>query len=826
MSALLLILAAAFAHGKETIRAGDLVEERGMGFDVTPFDSNVDTASVKEVHIVFSNHLDVGFNSRSWSDGPSGKPYSGCISLNRTVDGDPCTPWSYAVINANMNTFIPRAAALEETLRGSDTPFSYMTQSFVTDFLEDCNDSGLVDWRKGRVGMPLLKCPNASAVAAFEAASRRGAVWWHAFPHNPMPGIYDASLFNASLRMGARLADQLGVRRPTTYSQRDETGITRAIVPLLAAAGVGMISLGSGGSSGGHPVVPDIFVWRDDASSSEVLFAHDHGYGGGTHVLPNGVALYCAWNHDNSGPLNADKVASVYAQLRKQYPNANVHQSTFNRFYDAFVALSAAEKAQMRVVTSEIGDTWLYGVPSDPIKNVRFRAMSRMRRVCVAEGRCDPEDKTMRRFDRLLTKIPEHTWGEDTTWYLGDNRNWTNSQTHPLMASAPNYRMTIDSWIDQRNFLDCAEGVLAQSGDAEYTRLARDIRAAVAAAAPLRPTPDGLREAGYVAVAGTPSEQAAKTFTCGGWKLRFGLDASLASLVAPSGAAIENREDNEGAFGRYTYQTLSADDFTAFDKDYGLPQCTPESVDPTCHNFNKPNMSSANPVHSETTPTLTQIWSLPSGKGGDSCAFWTRGTMPASLHTEYGAPDTVWVAFNVTAGPDSRAASLAVDVQLFNKTATRLAEASWVTFAPPVTQAESGWRLHAFQTGLTTTGADAGVDPLDVVAHGATHLHSLGPLARVKYTGGVGAPLGGGDAATISLESLDVPIVSAGLMSPFPTPGDNTTAAKDIASGWHFNLQNNIWNVNFPQWYPFVQEDADARFRFVVDVTTARFGKM
>ena len=29
----------------------------------------------------------------------------------------------------------------------------------------------------------------------------------------------------------------------------------------------------------------------------------------------------------------------------------------------------------------------------------------------------------MKRFDRLLTKIPEHTWGEDTTWYLGDNVN-------------------------------------------------------------------------------------------------------------------------------------------------------------------------------------------------------------------------------------------------------------------------------------------------------------------------------------------------------------------------------------------------------------------
>ena len=30
----------------------------------------------------------------------------------------------------------------------------------------------------------MLHCPNASSVAAFEAAVRRGDIWWHAFPHN------------------------------------------------------------------------------------------------------------------------------------------------------------------------------------------------------------------------------------------------------------------------------------------------------------------------------------------------------------------------------------------------------------------------------------------------------------------------------------------------------------------------------------------------------------------------------------------------------------------------------------------------------------------
>ena len=87
-----------------------------------------------------------------------------------------------------------------------------------------------------------------------------------------------------------------------------------------------MISLGSGGSAGGHPVIPDLFVWRDVASDTQVLFAHDHGYGGGLHVLPsNGKALYCAWNTDNGGtrinphlcsPPVVESVVSVVAAYK------------------------------------------------------------------------------------------------------------------------------------------------------------------------------------------------------------------------------------------------------------------------------------------------------------------------------------------------------------------------------------------------------------------------------------------------------------------------------------------------------------------------------
>jgi hypothetical protein len=385
-------------------------------FNVAPFAAAPFVAphDVTEVMVILSNHLDAGFNVRAWCAHPNP-----CNAPNAPHDPSllECRPWAYYVIQQNFDDFFPRAIAAANALRNTSSGYSYMTQPWIVDFYLDCEASGLNDWRPPHA--PLLTCPNASAIAAFKDAVSRGDIWWHAFPHNSCPDTYDASLFSSSLRMGKRLASQLGVRSPTTMSQRDETGMTRAIIPLLAANNISVFSLGSGGSSGGHPRIPDVFNWVDPHTSKEVIVVFDHGYGGGTHILPDGTAVYCAWNTDNGGPLSAASAAAIYQKLQKTYPNANVRAATFDEFADVAVA----QRDLLPIVTEEIGDTWLYGVPSDALKGSTFREMSRLRAACIATEEdnktgpnCDVDHPTMIRFDRLLTKVPEHTWGEDTTW--------------------------------------------------------------------------------------------------------------------------------------------------------------------------------------------------------------------------------------------------------------------------------------------------------------------------------------------------------------------------------------------------------------------------
>eukprot|EP00966_Prymnesium_polylepis_P196108 4544711-Prymnesium_polylepis.2 len=504
--------------------------------------------------------------------------------------------------------------------------------------------------------------------------------------------------------------------------------------------------------------------------------------------------------------MKEDAIKNVYSNLRKRYPGAHVHASTFDDFYDA--AREPGVMAQLPVVTQEIGDTWLYGNPSDPLKNVHFREMSRLRSRCVGLGECDPNSVTMRRFDRLLTKIPEHTWGEDTTWYLGDNKNWTNAQLQAAIDQ-PNYRLTVSSWLEQRSYLPNAVRTLRASGESTYVTLASKMEAALDALRPSKPTAASLRADGFVL-----SVDPAQMFTCDGVRVGFGADASVTTLERGHAWASE-----QAPLGKYTYQSLSAQDFVDFDKDYGNGGCMPNSTDPGCHNFMKPNMIDAKPQHQEVAPSIEALWYKPAAtqvnRGAaepNACEFAAEAALPEAVNTEYGAPKSIWLrlaistaaAASATAAPASFSASF--DIQLFSKTPTRLAESSWVSFVPAVQDATRGWRLSPFNTASQ-------VDPTDVVEHGATHLHSLGPDGFITYTGREGS---------LSLYPLDSPIVSMGLLSPFPTPGDNTSLPLRMAKGVHANIQNNIWNTNYPQWYPFVPSDSDSRFRFELRVVEAR----
>jgi hypothetical protein len=383
---------------------------------------NPSNASVKEVHVVFSWHFDGGCKTPGCGALLNGEPDL-CAKVgagNAHGATDPFgtgEPFNYHIINRYFDSYIPGAIGLAKQLEGSDTPYTFMLQSWVASLYLDCANAGFTLW-PGAItnGLPLntslLHCPNSSSVDTFKSALQKGLVFMHSFPHNGEASYYpDASLFESALNIAEHISSAVGIPAPIAVSQRDVPGWTRAAIPLLHKHGIRGLSFGAG-TPPGKPDTPPLFVWRDEGTSTEVVATYETAYGNDktAFVLPNGIALVVQWDGDNTGPpdgggdAGVKNVKNVYTYLQTKFPGADVHASTFDAFFkEAWVE---SVKKQLPVVTQEIGDGWIYGVPSDPLKNAMFREVSRQRLACVESGECDPMSPEMRAFDRLLVKVP------------------------------------------------------------------------------------------------------------------------------------------------------------------------------------------------------------------------------------------------------------------------------------------------------------------------------------------------------------------------------------------------------------------------------------
>jgi hypothetical protein len=195
------------------------------------------------------------------------------------------------------------------------------------------------------------------------------------------------------------------------------------------------------------------------------------------------VALAVAWYGDNRGP--SDGLAGALKGLRTRFPTAHVHASSFTAFFEE--ASKPENKAKLPLVTAEIGDAWIYGVPSDPLKCAQFRAVARARDECLSSGGCALTD--LKAFDRMLVKVPEHTWGLAQSWFIPDYTNWSNVDFERAKAAVtaplPNNTIQADyftqtqSWYEQRNFvynavdtIRTSTPALAAAIDAEFAILA------------------------------------------------------------------------------------------------------------------------------------------------------------------------------------------------------------------------------------------------------------------------------------------------------------------------------------------------------------------
>ena len=593
-----------------------------------------------------------------------------------------------------------------------------------------------------------LEQANSEERRRMEQAISAGDIAWHAIPFSWQTELMDPSMISGSIALSQSLDRRFG-RTTTGAKMTDVPGHTRGLVSPLSAQGVKFLDIGVNDAS--TPAeVPPLFLWKDRGGASLVVMYH-HGYGGITRVPGSDQAIAIVVRGDNSGPHTPPELVRIYRDLGRRFPNAEVVASSLTEIANTVEPF----RAGLPIVTQEIGDTWIYGVSSDPLKLARYREVARRRRAWIDRGAFRIGDATDIALLRKMLLEPEHTWGTDTkTWLDFDNYTPTDLTK---MLDTKNYKVVEFSWAEKRKDLLDGVATLPASLRAEAEMAIRDLDA---------------KEPEIKGGEAISATQEIET------------EHYLLNLDARTGAIHGLRNKKSGQewaspnhpLALFSYQTLSQQDYARFMSNYIISSASWAKQD-----FGKPNIDRFGAKSESWQPSIVELRAGKDAKGhrllarmeiDDPDALRSgRASFPRKMYLELLLPDSEPVVY--------------LNFYWFQKSSTRLPESLWLTFNPQVRDPQD-WMLDK---------SGEPVSPLDVVRAGGRHLHAVSQFSYREN-----------DRAFV-VEPLDAPLIAAGERSPL----NFSKAQPDLSGGIHSNLFNNAWGTNYIMWY-----GQDMRFRYVL----------
>jgi hypothetical protein len=665
---------------------------------------------IKRVFIVFKCHFDAGF-----------------IDTQANV------------VHRYFNEFFPKAIDTAEQLsRGNGPDHANYTWTTGSWLLYEYLEQAPPDQRK-----------------KMEQAIADGFIAWHALPFSWQTELMDPSLISGAIAISRSLDQRFG-RKTTGAKMTDVPGHTRGLVSPLAAAGVTFLDIGVNDAST-PAVLPPLFRWQDPTGAQLVVSYHP-SYGTIQIIPGSDLAYAVVMADDNVGPHSPEEIAAVYLNLRTRFPNAEIRATDLTHIADAVHPHADA----LPIVTQEIGDTWIHGIGSDPLKVARYRAVCRLRNFWIASGKFKVGDATDLKLLRNLLLEVEHTWGTDTKTWL-DFDNYVPADLMKMLDTK-NYKVVQSSWQEKRNDLFAAIDSLPPDLKSEATRF-------VGALAATHPKSNA---------ATTPSKlEVESPFMRVQLDERTGAISSLRNQATGQEWAAPDRP-----LALFTYQTLSQEDYATFFKNYII-----SSEDWAFKDFGKPNIERYGAVSKIWTPSLAQC-EIEHTHGLEiirtrlefSRDHLDKNDLAAvSIPPATAWPKEVFVDFTLSKFSNH----LGVNVQWFGKPPTRTPEALWLSFNPSGADPKMWSMLKSGQY----------FSPFDVVEGGNRHMHAIDDRISCKN---------GNQQLTITTQ--DAPLIAFGVQSPLYF----TREQPQLEKGIHFNLFNNAWGTNYIMWY---REDMSFRFQ-------------
>ncbi|HUE43118.1 MAG TPA: DUF5054 domain-containing protein [Candidatus Sulfotelmatobacter sp.] len=664
---------------------------------------------IKQVLIVFKCHFDAGF-----------------IDTQANV------------VHRYFNEFFPKAIETAEHLSrsaGSDRAnYTWTTGSWL---LYEYLDQASTEQRK-----------------KMEQAINSGFIAWHALPFSWQTELMDPSLISGAIAISGSLDQRFG-RKTTGAKMTDVPGHTRGLVSPLAAAGVRFLDIGVNDAST-PAVLPRLFRWQDPTGAQLVVSYHP-SYGTIQIVPGSDLAYAIVMRDDNAGPHTPEEIAATFLNLRTRFPNAEIHATDLTHIADAVYQHADS----LPLITQEIGDSWIHGIASDPLKVARYRNLCRLRNGWITGGKIKVGDPTDLKLLRNLLLEAEHTWGTDTKTWL-DFDNYVPADLIKMLATK-NYKVVQSSWQEKRNDLFAAIDSLPPDLKSEATQ-------AVAGLTATRPQPISWSAISKLELE-TPHFHIQLDEKTGAIR-KLNYKVTNQDWAAP-----------DHPLALFTYQTLSQTDYAAFFKNYVISE-----EDWAKKDFGKPNIERYGAVSKIWLPSLAQseISETPQAHKirtrlefrKDQLNNTDAASTPIPPATAW--PKEIFIDFLL---PKSLA-SVEITVSWFGKLPTRMPEALWFSFNPPVADQKT-WSMQK-------SGQE--VSPFDVVEGGNRHMHAISD--RISC---------GQGERSFFIVTRDAPLIALGVQSPLYF----TREQPQLDQGVHFNLFNNAWGTNYIMWY-----SEDMRFRF------------
>jgi hypothetical protein len=683
--------------------------------------------NIRKVHVVFKTHLDIGF-----------------------------TDLSQTVIDHYLDTYIP--AAIECAFRvnrpGMPLMFVWTVGSYLIDLA--------------------LRTYSKEKREALDAAVRKGYITYHALPFTMHSELCSQSLFKAGLLIADRLDKQYS-RKTIAAKMSDVPGHTIGIVAPMAESGIEYLHIGINGVAC-MPKVPPLFVWQNNKGQS-LIVNYCRSYGGVTEVPGHDEALYFMHSQDNMGPPSMEHLLSEFDSLKKKYPGAEIVASTL----DAFAAGLKGIRNRLPVVTEEIGDTWIHGTGSDPLKVSALKALMRLDNAWV-------EDGTWAKYDLLtedgrglrsafleeLLLVCEHTWGLDVKKYLADFKNWNRSdfdearmrdrlmESYGLVPGCEDYYHFAKAEFKHQQPSSVTWDTRSYSF---FESSHEEQRQYLSRAAGLLPKP--MKDKAMPVIANPESEETFAAAAAGTQFLHGPVqDARLndVNILYKEGIVTLTHDNLAGLplyFGAPEYREVGQNEYKNL---AGRFLCNmDENKGWAVPDYCKPGLDLSDAPFGSVThkPLLDAAMHMQSG------ALCWQGAYPSAPVTLAGCPESCEISLRPIAG-----GKMLFSVLQRGKHANRKPEALFLPIAFSPSAAVSLQKIGTW------------VSPQNVAEGGNGRCHAV---QRIR----IAEPNGDGWL----LEPLDTPLVAIG------SPELMDFSRPDRWDRLYLNLYNNLWGTNFKMWY-------------------------